>query len=103
MTDTTRISDKEEPTDTTRKSDREESVDLFDMPPPDGDEEEVKEEKGLKINSKQILTRLRVLLSQIKAESNSYKLKNEIREIPYLLYQHNKITQKVYNSLFKSL
>ena len=62
------------------------------MPPLEGDEEEVKEGKGLKI-----------LLAQIKTENNSQKLTNEIRQILYLLYQHNKITNNVYNNLMKSL
>ena len=59
------------------------------MPPLEVDEEEG---KGLKI-----------LLAQIKAENNSQKLTNEIRQILYLLYQHNKITNNVYNNLMKSL
>ena len=46
-----------------------------------------------------LLTRLPVLL----AGNNSYKLKNEIRQILYLLYQHNEIAKKVYNNLIKSL
>ena len=49
-----------------------------------------------------MLPRLPILLAQIKAGSNSYKLKNETRQILYLLYKHNKITKKVYNSLIKS-
>ena len=78
----------------------EESVDLSDMPPLEGDEEEVKEGKGLKIlTPKKLLIRLPTLLAQIKAENNSYKLKNEVRQILYLLYQHNKITIKLYNNL----
>ena len=39
-----------------------------------------------------LLTRLQITLVQIKAGNNSYKLKNVIRKILYLLYQHNKIT-----------
>ena len=71
--------------------------DLSDMPPLEGDEE-VKEGKGLKIlTPNKLLTRFPVLLVQVKAGSNSYKLKNDIRQILYLLYQHNKITKKVYN------
>ena len=71
--------------------------------PPRGDEE-VKEGKELKILIlNKLLTRLSILLVQIKAENNSYKFKNEIRQILYLLYQHNKITKKVYNNLIKSL
>ena len=59
---------------------------------------------GLKIltpNKK--LTRLPILLAQIKAGNNSYKLKNEMRQILYLLYQINKITKKFFNNLIKSL
>ena len=44
-----------------------------------------------------------ILLAQVKAGNNSYKLKNKIRQILYLLHQHNKITKKVYNKLIKSL
>ena len=74
------------------------------MPPLDGDEEELKEGKRLKIlTSNKSLTRLPILLAQIKAGNNSYKLKNEIRQILYLLYQHNKITKEVYKYLIKSL
>ena len=40
------------------------------------------------------LTRLPILLAQVKAGNNSYKIKNEIRQILYLLHQHNKITKK---------
>ena len=49
------------------------------------------------------LKRLPILLVQIKAGNNSYKLKNETRQKLYLLYQHNKITKKVCNNLVKSL
>ena len=59
------------------------------------DEEVVKEEKGLKIlTPNELLTRIPILLAQMKAKSNSRKLKNEIRQILYLLYQHNKMTKK---------
>ena len=74
------------------------------MQPLDSDEEGVKEGKGLKIlTPNRFLTRLPVLLAQIRAGNNSNKLKNEIRQVLYLLYQHNKITKKVYNNLMKSL
>ena len=60
-------------------SDKEQSEDLSPMPSLKGDVEEVKEEKGLKIlNPNKLLTRLPILLAQIKAGNNSYKLKNEI-------------------------
>ena len=73
------------------------------MPPLEGDKE-VKEGKGLKIlTPKKLLTKLPLFLAQIKGGNNSYKLKNEIRQILYLLYQHNKITKNVYNNLIKLL
>ena len=50
-----------------------------------------------------LLTRLWILLAQTKARTSSNKLKNEIRQILHLSYQHNKITQKNYNHMIKSL
>ena len=45
---------------------------------------EVKEGKGLKILiPSKLLTRLPVLLAQIKAENYSYKLKDEIKAISF--------------------
>ena len=65
------------------------------MSPLEGDEEEIKEGKRLKILTPNKLSiRLPILLAQIKAGNNSNKLKREIRKILYLLYQHNKITKK---------
>ena len=56
------------------------------MLPLQGDDEEVKVGKGLKIlTSYKLLIRLSVLLAPIKAGNNSYKLKSEIRQIVYLL------------------
>ena len=56
-----------------------------------------------KLASKKLLPRLPILLAQIKARNNSNNLKYEIRKMLYLLYQHNKITKKVHNSLIKLL
>ena len=58
-----------------------------------------------------MLTRLPILLAQIKAGNNSYKLKNKIRKILYYvytilyytMYQHNRITKKLYKNLINSL
>ena len=89
--------------DTTRKGEKKEYVDLSDMLPLEGDEEEVEQQKGLKnVTPDKLLTRFPILLRQIKAENNSYKLRNGIRQILYLLYQHNKIIKRVYNNLIKS-
>ena len=61
--------------------------------------EEKAEGKGLEIwTPKHLLTRLPVLLAQIKARNNSYKLKNEIRQIPYILYPHKK-SPKIFTTI----
>ena len=58
--------------------------------------------KGLKIlTPKQMLQRLPIALTQVKAGNNSEKLLNEIRQIIYSLYQSKKITKKVYDNLMK--
>ena len=71
------------------------------MPPLEGNEKEGKELKILTHNK--LLTRFPRLLAEMKAGNNSNKLKNEIRQKLHLLHQDNKITQKVYNILIKSL
>ena len=74
------------------------------MRPLKGDEEEVKEGKGIKIlTPKKLLIRHPVLLAQVKAGNNSSKLKNKIRQIVYLLCQHSKTNKKLYNNFIKSL
>ena len=67
-------------------------MNLSNIPSLEGNEEEVKEGKGFRL-----LTRLPILLAQIKATKNSYKLKNQIRKIVYLSNQNNKITKNVCN------
>ena len=93
---TKKKSDDKDLTDTSslEGGDFDEFIDIPDMPPLEGDEEEVKEGKRLKIlTPDKLLTRLPILLAQIKAGNNSCNLKNEIRQILHLLYQHNKITK----------
>ena len=59
---------------------------------------------GIKIlTPNKLLTRLPILLAQIKTGNNLNKLKNEIRQALYLLNQHNKIIKKLCNNLIKSL
>ena len=59
---------------------------------------------GLKIlTKKQMLSRLPILLAEIQAGNNSTKLKNEIRQILYLLYRSKVLTKLVYNKLVKSI
>ena len=83
--------------------DSDEFIDIPDISPLEGDEE-VKEGKGLTIlTPSKLLTRSLTLLAQIKSGNNSHKLKMKSDKILYFLYQHNKITKKVYNNLIKSL
>ena len=57
------------------------------------------QEKGLKIlTPKQMLSRLPISLAQLKAANNSEKLKNEIRQILYVLYRSKKLTKQLYKS-----
>ena len=64
--------------------------DVPSMSPLKGDEKEVKGEAVIKIlTPDKLLNRLPVLLAQIKAGNDSYKLKYEIRQKVYLFYQHN--------------
>ena len=58
------------------------------------------EGKWLKIlTPQQMLSRLPITLAQLKAENNSEKLKNEIRQLLYSLYCSKNMTKHVYNNL----
>ena len=60
--------------------------------------------QGLKIMTpKQMITRLPNLLAQKKAGNNSYKLKNEIRQIIYSLYRSINLSKTLYNHLIDSI
>ena len=90
---------KEKSDDSTEKDDESEFCDLLPLE----SDEEIKERKGLTIlPPNKLLTRHSVIFVQIKAGNSSYKPKSEIRQIPYLLHQRNKIT-RTYNHLIKSL
>ena len=55
---------------------------------------------GLKILTPgQILSRLTIYLAQLKAENNSEKLKNEIRQLLHYLYRSKKLTKNIYKNL----
>ena len=55
---------------------------------------------GLKIlTPNQLLRRLPITLAQLKVGNNSEKLKNEIRQLLYSLYQSRKLTKQLYKSL----
>ena len=56
--------------------------------------------QGLKISTpEQMLSRLPIALAQLKAENNSQKLKNEIRQLLYLLYRSKKLSKTIYKHL----
>ena len=66
--------------------------------------EESQEGEGLKIlTPNQMLKRLPIALSQVKAGNNSESLLNEIRQIVYSLYRSKEITKKVYNNIINSI
>ena len=55
---------------------------------------------GLKIlTPDQMLNRFAINFAQLKAGNNSEKLKNEIRQLLYLLYRSKKLTKQLYKSL----
>ena len=95
--------ENEELTDKEESTDGKESVELSYMPPLEGDEEAKQGKKSNILTQNKLLPRLPILLAQMKAGNNSCKLRNEIGQMLYLLYQHNKITKKVYNNSIKSL
>ena len=69
--------EREELSDTTKTDEK--YTDLPPIPTLEEGEEEVKEAEGVKVlTPNKLLTRSPVLLAQMKAESNSYKLKSEI-------------------------
>ena len=67
---------------------------------------QTQEGEGLKIlTPNQIISRLSITLAQLKAGNNSEKLKNEIRQLLYSLYQSKKFTKKpikVWSTLYKN-
>ena len=55
------------------------------------------EGQGLKIlTPQQMLSRLPIALTQLKAGNNSQKLKNEIRQLLYSLYRPKKLSKTIY-------
>ena len=50
-----------------------------------------------------MITILPILLAQLKAGSNSQKLKNEIRQIVYSLYRSKRLSKKICNNLMNTI
>ena len=60
--------------------------------------------QGLKIlTPNQMLSRLPIVLDQLKAGNNSEKLKNETRQILYSLNRSKKLTKQLYKSLIDTV
>ena len=60
--------------------------------------------QGLKIlTPRRMITRLPILLAQLKAGNNSQKLKNEIRQIVYSLYRSKNLSKTIYNHLTSTI
>ena len=61
---------------------------------------DLKHEKGLEtLTPKQMLQRLPMRLTQVKAGNTSENLLNEIREVIYSVYLEKQITTKVCNNI----
>ena len=76
------------------------------MPPLEDEKSAAEREQGqgLKILTlQQIITRLPILLAQLKAGNNSQKLKNEIKQLLYSLYRSRNLSKKIYNSLMNTI
>ena len=76
------------------------------MPPLETEKEAAERQKGqgLEIMTpKQMITRLPILLAQLKARNKSQKLKNEIRQIVYSLYRSKNLSKTIYNSLMNTM
>ena len=59
---------------------------------------------GLKIMTpSQLMTRLSILLAQLKAGNNSNKLKNEKRQIVYSLYRSKNLSKAIYKKLIENI
>ena len=55
------------------------------------------------LTPQQMLSRLPISLTQIKAGNNSQKLKNEIRQLLYSLYRSKKLSKTIYKHLMNAI
>ena len=60
--------------------------------------------QGLKIlTPQQMITRLPILLAQLKTENNSQKFKNEIIQLLHSVYRSKELSKTIYNSLMNTI
>ena len=79
---------------------------MNDMPPLEYEEDAAQrqQEQGLKVlTPQQMITRLPILLAQLKAGSNSQNLKNQIRQLFYHLYRSKHLIKTICNSLISTI
>ena len=88
----------DEEADTESDSEKE-KLDIAEGGKPESEDEKRQKGQGLK----QMITRLPILLAQLKAGNNSEKLKNEIRQLLYSLYRSKHLSKTIYNSLMNTI
>ena len=94
------LGNKEELKFEKRRQKFDEQPDTTDMPDLESEESADQKWQRLKIlTPNQMLSRLPISLCQLKAENNSKKLKNEIRQPLYSSYRSKKSTKQFYKSL----
>ena len=94
------LGNKEELKFEKRRQKFDEQPDTTDMPDLESEESADQKRQRLKIlTPNQMLSRLPISLAQLKAENNSKKLKNEIRQLLHSSYRSKKSTKQFYKSL----
>ena len=77
---------------------------IVDMSPLESEAEAAEQGQRLKtLTPKQMITRLPILLVQLKAGNNSQRLKNAIRQIVHSLYRSKNLSKTIYNSLMNTI
>ena len=87
----------DEKTDHKKDDEQPDTIDMPDLESGEFDEQRRKQKgQGLKIlTPDQMLSRLPISLAQLKAGNDSKKLKNEIRQLLYLLYHSKKLSKTI--------
>ena len=97
----TSLADEKSDADTDSQS---EKLDIAQGEKSESDEETEQKRKGLKIlTPKQMVTRLPILLAQLKAGNNSQNLKHDIGQIAYSLYRSKILSKLIYNNLINTI
>ena len=68
-----------------------------------GSNEQQKVEELKILTPKQMLQRLKIAFTQVKAGNTSENLLNQIRQIIYSLYHEKEVTKKLYSSIMNSI